>query len=99
MYQILDNNFNLKDAALMPDEKYSLEMETSAIQSAIEDNISRFVANAHGKSIEGCTWKLRPTIGLFYIYGRIVVKQKKDCSSYYKSINENRTNIDFWLNL
>ena len=66
----------------MPDEKRPLEMETNAIQSAIEGKISRLVAKSHGKSIEGCTQKLRPAIGLFNIYGRIVFKQKKDRSSY-----------------
>ena len=51
-----------------------------------------------GKSIEGCIRKLRPALGLFNVYGRIVFKQKKGCSSYYRLINENRTKIDCWLN-
>ena len=60
--------------------------------------ISRLVVMAHGISIEGCTWKLRPTLGLFNIYGRIVFKQRKGCSFFYKLINNSRTKHDCWLN-
>ena len=48
-----------------------------ALQNAIGIEISRLVTKAHGKSIEGCTQKLRPSLGLFNIYGGIVFKQKK----------------------
>ena len=97
LYKILDNNCNLKDAALMPDHKYPLERETNAIQNAIEGKISRLVAKAHGKSIEGCTQKLRPTLGLFNINDRIVFKQKR-LLFIYRLINESRTITDCWLN-
>ena len=78
LYQILDKDFILKDAAFMPDEKRPLAMKTKALKNAIEGIISRLVAKAHGNSIEGCTQKLRPALGFFNIYGRIVVKQKDD---------------------
>ena len=61
----------------MPDEKHPLAMEIKVLQNAIEGKISRMVAKYQGKSIEGCTWKLRPALGLFNIYGKIVFKQKR----------------------
>ena len=98
LYQILDNNFTLRDASLMPVGKHPLEMEINTIQSAIEGKVSSLTAKAHGTSIEGCTRKLRPALGLFNIYGRIVFKQRKRCSSYYRLINESRTKTDCWSN-
>ena len=78
LYQILDRDFNLNDAALMQNEKCPLAMHFKMLLR---------VEKPHGKSIEGCTWKLRPALGLFNIYGRIGFKQKKGCSSYYRLIN------------
>ena len=81
----------------MPDGEHPLIMETIALKNAISINISRLVAKAHRTSIEGFTRKLRPALGLFNIYIRIVFKQSKGCTFFFVLINDSRSKQDCWL--
>ena len=50
----------------------------------------------HSKNITNNTQKLKPFLDLFNIYGRLTFKQKKDCSYFYRLINQSRTKYDCW---
>ena len=67
LYKILNNNYTLRVANIMPEGKRPLKMQIMAIQNAIENKVYSLTAKAHGNNLEACTWKLRLGLGLFNI--------------------------------
>ena len=57
------------------------------------------MASGEGRGLEG-SWltKIRRTIHLYNMYGRIVTKKSKGCSYYYDLLNIN-AKTDGWCNI
>ena len=60
--------------------------ELSAIQNAISDYIEEYRYRCLDNYME-CIKGIKPSIGIYNIYGRIVHKKAKGCSHFYKMLS------------
>ena len=77
IYQILDNDGNIKNAQAVTEEKNSLSMELNALRIATKDKLERLRVRAFGNEGELNVSELKPAPGNFNLYGRIIFKKKK----------------------
>ena len=69
--------------------------ELSAIQNAIGDYIEEYKYRCLDNYME-CIRGIKPSIGIYNIYGRIVHKKAKGCSHFYKTLAHMTKKMD-WM--
>ena len=57
-------------------------MEITALKNLLSAKIPRLAVKTHGISIEGCTCRPKPILGLSNIYGRIIFYETKGRSFF-----------------
>ena len=85
---MLNSNAKLKEIVEFCGPKKPIGFELNELKQTLNNILGSFLGDERG--LEG-GWlkKIRETLELYNIYGRIITKKPKGCSNYYKILNAN----------